>query len=84
MQLPCQVFPSRILYEMSGVRPMTTKAIAVLLAFASCTVALRIPRHATVASRELVNETKYDFVIAGGGVSGLTVADRLTEDPSSM
>ena len=25
----------------------------------------------------------YDYVILGGGTSGLTVADRLTEDPSS-
>jgi ribulose 1,5-bisphosphate synthetase/thiazole synthase len=25
----------------------------------------------------------YDYIIIGGGTSGLTVADRLTEDPSS-
>jgi hypothetical protein len=25
----------------------------------------------------------YDYVIVGGGTSGLTVADRLTEDPKS-
>lgn len=25
----------------------------------------------------------YDFVVIGGGTSGLTVADRLTEDPNS-
>lgn len=25
---------------------------------------------------------KYDYVIVGGGTSGLTVADRLTEDPN--
>ncbi|KAI1339886.1 hypothetical protein F5Y15DRAFT_72209 [Xylariaceae sp. FL0016] len=29
-----------------------------------------------------VNTTNYDFIIVGGGVSGLTVADRLTENPS--
>ncbi|KXH27641.1 hypothetical protein CSAL01_04512 [Colletotrichum salicis] len=41
-----------------------------------------IPRHATITSRDAIAATDYDFVIAGGGVSGLTVADRLTEDPS--
>ncbi|OHW98815.1 GMC oxidoreductase [Colletotrichum incanum] len=58
------------------------KPLTVLLAFISFVTALRVPRHATIASREAVSATKYDFVIAGGGVSGLTVADRLTEDPS--
>ena len=46
--------------------------------------AISIPRHATLASRQIANQTKYDFIIAGGGLSGLTVADRLTEDPSGM
>lgn len=27
---------------------------------------------------------QYDYVIVGGGVSGLTVANRLSEDSSSM
>lgn len=27
---------------------------------------------------------EYDYVVVGGGVSGLTVANRLTEDSSSM
>lgn len=45
---------------------------------------LNIPRHSTVVSRETVDKTKYDFVIAGGGVAGLTVADRLTEDPKGV
>jgi hypothetical protein len=27
--------------------------------------------------------TSYDYIIVGGGTSGLTVADRLTEDSSS-
>ncbi|PKX89194.1 GMC family oxidoreductase [Aspergillus novofumigatus IBT 16806] len=54
----------------------------VFCAVASGAVALRVPRYATVASRQSVSETKYDFIIAGGGISGLTVADRLTEDPT--
>ena len=51
-------------------------------AIASVTGALQLPRHATLTSRQSVNETKYDFIIAGGGIAGLTVADRLTEDPN--
>ena len=35
-------------------------------------------------SRQTANKTQYDFIIAGGGLSGLSVADRLTEDASGM
>jgi len=40
-----------------------------------------VPEHGTIVGREDVSETTYDFIVAGGGISGLTVADRLTEDP---
>lgn len=43
------------------------------------------PHHATVISRDLANATKsYDFIIAGGGIAGLTLADRLTENPNGI
>lgn len=29
-------------------------------------------------------DASYDYVVVGGGVSGLVVANRLTEDPNSM
>jgi hypothetical protein len=44
--------------------------------------AVTIPRHATAIDQRDLN-VEYDFVIAGAGPAGLTVADRLTEDPSS-
>jgi hypothetical protein len=34
-----------------------------------------------VDARQFTNETTYGFVIVGGGIAGLTVADRLTENP---
>ena len=41
--------------------------------------ALAVPQHATLVSERQAQSTEYDFIIAGGGVAGLTVADRLTE-----
>ncbi|KXH32733.1 hypothetical protein CSIM01_04226 [Colletotrichum simmondsii] len=67
---------------MPSILTTPAKAILALLAFSSSSLALQVPRYATIASRDAVAVTDYDFVIAGGGVSGLTVADRLTEDPS--
>ena len=33
-----------------------------------------------IEARHLSDGSSYDFVIAGGGIAGLTVADRLTEN----
>ena len=63
-------------------KPSATDPLVLLLALlvsVSGVSGLKIPRHATLVSREATLET-YDFVIVGGGISGLTVADRLTED----
>ncbi|KAK3320154.1 hypothetical protein B0T19DRAFT_282750 [Cercophora scortea] len=41
----------------------------------------RVPKHATIVDRQAINGN-YTFIIAGGGIAGLTLADRLTEDPT--
>ena len=38
---------------------------------------------ATIVGRDVSVQPIYDFVIIGGGTAGLTVADRLTENPES-
>lgn len=39
---------------------------------------------ATIVGHDVPSQPIYDFVIVGGGTAGLTVADRLTENPQSM
>ena len=42
-----------------------------------------VARNGRIVGRDVPLRASYDFVIIGGGTSGLTVADRLTENPKS-
>ncbi|KAK3328638.1 hypothetical protein B0T19DRAFT_462299 [Cercophora scortea] len=64
---------------------MKLSVVSALGALSSTTLAAavkKVPEFATVVGARTVTENSYDFIIAGGGISGLTVADRLTENPS--
>lgn len=54
-----------------------------LLVFFVAIFASPIAKNAKIIGRDTDLQFSYDFVIVGGGTSGLTVADRLTEDPDS-
>ena len=43
----------------------------------------RLARRAQLVGSDHPLKSSYDFVVVGGGTSGLTVADRLTENPES-
>lgn len=41
------------------------------------------PASLNIVGRDVALFANYDYIIVGGGTSGLTVADRLTEDADS-
>lgn len=71
-------------------RPLlqTTALLALSLHAVCGALALAVPvLHATdravLLSRHEQLRDEYDYVVVGGGTSGLVVANRLTEDPKS-
>jgi ribulose 1,5-bisphosphate synthetase/thiazole synthase len=60
--------------------PLFSVALALLI-FSSRALSLAQRVVSTNSDSEL--KTSYDYVVIGGGTSGLVVANRLTEDPDS-
>ena len=56
--------------------------VALLLSAVVRIEARALAKNAVVIERATASNTTYDYIIAGGGLSGLTIADRLTENPA--
>lgn len=62
------------------------RGAAILLAVASLQLVLawpQRPQYAKIVERQEIQD-EYDYIIIGGGTSGLTVGDRLTENGKCM
>ena len=60
-------------------------SLARVLSIASIAYSLPSPSRGIASVKRSVTEigARYDYVIVGGGQSGMVVANRLTEDPTS-
>lgn len=61
-------------------RPAVLLSLLSSLSLVSCLPSA--PPTAHIINRAVVQSTNYDYVIVGGGLTGLVVANRLTEDPT--
>lgn len=52
-----------------------------LLPLLACGLVRAYPLNAQIVGRDVDLRDAYDYVVVGGGTAGLTLADRLTEDP---